>query len=107
MSALTETKELRLTLSARAANVPIVRRVVAGLGDALLLDPALVADMNIAVSEACTNVVRHAYESDGPMVVEIQPTGSSVTFVVGDLGRGIAPTPPQLDPDALGVGLAL
>ena len=53
--------DVRLSLPARAEGVAVVRQALAGLADALDFDPAVLADMKMAVSEACTNVVVHAY----------------------------------------------
>ena len=53
------------------------RRAVAlaGMADALDFEAAVLADMKMAVTEACTNVVVHAYESDsGVLEVEMRAT---------------------------------
>ena len=43
------------------------------MADALDFDAAVLADMKMAVSEACTNVVVHAYEdSDGVLEVDMR-----------------------------------
>src|SRR5918992_627110 len=57
--------DIRLTLPARPENVAVVRHVLGALAEALALPPALVDDVRLAVTEACTNVVRHAYEGEG------------------------------------------
>jgi anti-sigma regulatory factor (Ser/Thr protein kinase) len=59
------------------------------------------------VTEACTNVVRHAYgdgRHPGPIEVEITPTDDALRVVVGDRGRGIGPSPDTTGP---GLGLPL
>src|SRR3954463_5699460 len=62
--------DIELTLPARAENVAVVRHAIGGLGEALDLDPQTLSDVKLAVTEACTNVVVHAYEGgDGPMQV--------------------------------------
>ena len=64
--------EVRLTMPARAEGVGVVRQALAGMADALAFDAAVVADMKMAVTEACTNVVVHAYEGDeGTLEVEM------------------------------------
>ena len=62
--------EVRLTLPARAEGVGVVRQALAGMADALAFNAAVVADMKMAVTEACTNVVVHAYEEHGPGLVD-------------------------------------
>ena len=62
--------DIELTLPARAENVAVVRHAIGGLGEALDLDPQTLSDVKLAVTEACTNVVVHAYDgADGPMQV--------------------------------------
>ena len=57
--------DVRLTLPARPENVAVIRHVLGAFAEALRLPDDLVEDMRLAVTEACTNVVRHAY-ADGP-----------------------------------------
>ena len=64
--------EVRLTMPARAEGVGVVRQALAGMADALAFNAAVVADMKMAVTEACTNVVVHAYEGEeGTLEVEM------------------------------------
>jgi anti-sigma regulatory factor (Ser/Thr protein kinase) len=51
-------------LPARAENIAIVRHAFGALGDAFALAPQTMADIRLAVTEACTNVVVHAYPDD-------------------------------------------
>src|SRR6476646_6299989 len=64
--------EFRLVLPAAAANVAIVRQALAGALGVLGLDETRLLDINAAVSEACNNVVVHAYpDAAGPMDVHL------------------------------------
>lgn len=97
--------DIRLTLPARPENVAVVRHVLGALGDALGLPPAVTDDMRLAVTEACTNVVRHAYPGpEGTIDVVVRPSGETLEIMVSDTGRGIAPSPDSGGP---GLGLAL
>jgi serine/threonine-protein kinase RsbW len=98
--------DVRLTLPARAENVVLVRHVVAALAEALRLPPALIEDVKLAVTEACTNVVRHAYAgSEGPLEVRLEPEdGDALTVVVTDHGEGMRP---GRSDDGPGLGLPL
>jgi serine/threonine-protein kinase RsbW len=98
--------DIELTLPARAENVAVVRHALGGLGEALDLDPQLLSDVKLAVTEACTNVVVHAYAGgDGPMQIAagVEADGK-LMVVVRDRGRGITPRP---DSPGLGLGLPL
>ena len=97
--------DIELTLPARAENVAVVRHAIGGLGEALEVDPQTLSDVKLAVTEACTNVVVHAYDGgEGPMQVAAELGPEALTVVVRDEGRGIVPRP---DSPGLGLGLPL
>jgi serine/threonine-protein kinase RsbW len=99
--------ELRLTLPATAENVIVVRQAVAGLGEAIGLSPARIGDLKTVVSEACNNVVLHAYEDEaGPLEVVAEPNPGELVVQISDRGRGFRPRANEGDP-SLGLGLPL
>ncbi len=99
------TPAFELALPARAENVAVIRHAVGGLGDALDVEEGVLSDMKLAVTEACTNVVVHAYpEGEGPMVLSGVTSGRRLTLVVADEGCGMVPRP---DSPGLGLGLPL
>jgi serine/threonine-protein kinase RsbW len=81
--------ELKLSLPARSENLRRVRRTVSEFAESLGLDEDRVADLRLAVNEACSNVVRHAYETDGQMAVEAKAEGDYLVVTVHDTGRGL------------------
>lgn len=92
-----------VALAGRAENVALVREVLAGLADEVDFGYAL-DDVKAAVSEACNNVVIHAYDGDsGPLEVEVRLRPPELEVVVRDRGVGIGgdAAPPA------GIGLAL
>jgi serine/threonine-protein kinase RsbW len=101
--------EVVLTMPARPEGVGVVRQALAGMADALDYDPSVLADMKMAVTEACTNVVVHAYEAHniGILEVEMLADDEGLTIVVRDHGSGIQPRPARTEPPALGLGLPL
>ena len=68
-------------------------------------DPPL-ADVTLAVSEAVTNVVNHAYidEAQGEVRVKVELSDHEIEVIVEDSGRGMQPRP---DSPGLGMGLPL
>lgn len=86
---------LRMRLAARAENVAVVRHALAGLAERIGMDEVGVADLKTVVTEACTNVVVHAYpnggSAPGPLLVEAEPDSEGVTVTVSDSGSGINP----------------
>jgi anti-sigma regulatory factor (Ser/Thr protein kinase) len=100
-----DTPDLELTLPARAENVAVVRHAVGGLADVLEVADQTLADIKLAVTEACTNVVVHAYpDGEGPMGLSATVDKRLLRIVVRDRGRGIVPRP---DSPGLGLGLPL
>jgi serine/threonine-protein kinase RsbW len=98
--------DLVLSLPARAENVAVVRHAFGGFAEALSVDEQTLADIKLAITEACTNVVIHAYEADedGALEVDASIDDRRLTVVIRDRGRGIVPRP---DSPGLGLGLPL
>jgi serine/threonine-protein kinase RsbW len=98
--------DIELTMPARAENVAIVRHAIGALGEAIAIDAQTLSDIRLAVTEACTNVVVHAYPdgSEGPLEVMATLGGEELTVVVRDEGKGIAA---RTDSPGLGLGLPL
>lgn len=98
--------DVELLLHARAENVAIVRHALGALGEVLEVDEQKLSDIRLAVTEACTNVVVHAYPDgqEGPLEVLATLLGDELLVVVRDEGQGIAPRP---DSPGLGLGLPL
>jgi anti-sigma regulatory factor (Ser/Thr protein kinase) len=86
-----------LTVPARPENIAVVRQAIAGLADTVPIDPNVLADVNMAVTEACTNVILHAYPEtvDGDIELHVVPADEELTVVVRDTGEGIRPRPMQ------------
>ena len=98
--------DVQLTLPARPENVSVIRHVLGAFAEAMHLPDELVEDLRLAVTEACTNVVRHAYPPDvpGPVQICIRPMEEQVCVVVADRGRGIGTSSDTTGP---GLGLPL
>ena len=105
---ISEAPDMRLLLLNRADNVALVRQALHGLADAILLDEHLLSDIKTAVSEACNNVVLHAYHGEeGLLEVYVCPAGEDLQIVVRDEGTGIEPRRPRAEAGVQGVGLSL
>jgi serine/threonine-protein kinase RsbW len=104
--AATGASDVRLTLPARPENVAVVRHVLGAFAEALQLPDPVIEDMRLAVTEACTNVVRHAYADGdpGPVEILIRPEGQTLQVIVTDQGRGLGPSEDTTGP---GLGLPL
>jgi serine/threonine-protein kinase RsbW len=96
-----------MVLPAKSENVAVIRHALAGLAEEIGMDEPGLADLKTVVTEACMNVVVHAYQGQpGPLSVEAEPDESGLTVVVRDEGSGIKP---QADAgrDSLRLGLSL
>jgi anti-sigma regulatory factor (Ser/Thr protein kinase) len=98
---------LEMSLPAQAENVAVVRHALAGLAAEIGMDAAGIADLKTVVTEACMNVVVHAYEGEpGPLDVMAEPSADGLTVIVRDSGVGIRPRP-EVEPSSLRLGLSL
>jgi serine/threonine-protein kinase RsbW len=97
---------VHLSLRSRAENVPLVRETLTGVAEAIGLDEHDLNDIRTAVTEACNNVVLHAYgEQEGPLEVEVHTAGDTVEVVVRDHGSGIRPLISSAQDSAAGIGV--
>jgi anti-sigma regulatory factor (Ser/Thr protein kinase) len=81
--------------------------MLGGVAELLRLDPELLDDLKTAVSEACNNVVMHAYEGgSGPLWVCLYVEPDGIEVVVRDRGRGIPELTPS-DDRLQGVGIPI
>jgi len=104
MSTMALHPDVELRLPARPANIAVVRRVLRDLGERLELDQVVLGDLVLAASEACSNVIMHAYpmEEEGQLHVKAKVSEDAITLLVRDRGRGRGNAGP-----GLGVGLSL
>jgi serine/threonine-protein kinase RsbW len=101
---------LRIRLPAKPENVAVIRQALTGLGDAYELDPDFLSDIRTAVTEACNNVVIHAYPGDQPGLIEVEADagdGTAVDVLVRDYGAGLQPNAVPTKERSLGLGLPL
>jgi serine/threonine-protein kinase RsbW len=118
MSALDNGGEVRtvhLTIPAKAEYIGLGRLALSGLArvhETPLQGEAL-ADLKLALTEACTNAVRHAYDGgDGSVELLYELHADKLVVEVTDDGDGFddEKTLPELDDDELvegGLGIAI
>ncbi len=84
---------VRLVFPARAEYLILARLALAGIARATRIDDETLADLKLAVTEACGNVVRHAYPGpgdEGPVCVTIRADDGLIEIRVEDEGVGLA-----------------
>jgi serine/threonine-protein kinase RsbW len=106
MMPATRTPDMELALPARAVNIAVVRHAFGALGEAFAVDEETLSNIRLAVTEACTNVVVHAYPGDREGLLEVSATlcEDKLEVLVRDEGPGIGP---RADSPGLGLGLPL
>jgi anti-sigma regulatory factor (Ser/Thr protein kinase) len=98
---------LEIRLPANADQIPVARRAVADFCELYGLPAPLVDDVKLVVTEACTNVVLHAYEGverAGMFEVRAHVEPGALLLTVSDQGRGIGASSVNR---GLGLGLRL
>lgn len=104
-----------IELPARAANLSLARASVAAFAAQLPFTVEDLEDIKVAVSEAVSNVILHAYPYGGEGLVRIEATLRAGVFevVVSDSGKGIADVARARQPayttipDRMGLGFVL
>jgi anti-sigma regulatory factor (Ser/Thr protein kinase) len=99
--------ELVRRVPAEAGQVAGIRHAVLSFAEARGATKATRGDIALAVSEACTNVVMHAYvnaAAPGSLTVKASHLNDELVVAVRDDGRGMLPRP---DSPGLGLGLSI
>jgi serine/threonine-protein kinase RsbW len=101
-----------LVIPARPEYVALGRLALTGLLRTKAIEAELIADLKLALTEACSNSVRHAYRDGGHGVVEIRYELESdrLAVEVADEGDGFDPARLRADESELdegGLGIAI
>ncbi len=109
---------IRLSFPAKADYLLLARLALGGVARDLSIGPELLADLRLAVTEACGNAVRHAYDDGGGSVeVAFVVNEDRLEMIVRDSGAGLelpvieslldAEPKPFADPADGGMGIAI
>jgi serine/threonine-protein kinase RsbW len=103
---------VRLTIPARAEYITLCRLALTGIARLRSLSDELLADLKLALTEAASNAVRHAYDSANVGLVEIsyELLPDRLVIEVTDEGEGFVPGEAKDEADELsegGLGIAI
>jgi serine/threonine-protein kinase RsbW len=103
---------VRLTIPARAEYITLCRLALTGIARLRALSDELLADLKLALTEAASNAVRHAYGDKDAGVVDIsyQLFSDRLVIEVTDEGEGFDPAAAEGNAAELsegGLGLAI
>jgi len=102
---MTGGRTVRLTIPARPEYITLSRLALMGLARVRPMSEETLADLKLAITEACSNSVRHAY-GDAAGVVEIsyELDHERIAIEVADDGTGFDHDPAALGGDDLSEG---
>jgi serine/threonine-protein kinase RsbW len=83
--------EMTVSLPRQSHSVPVIRRLAAQILRAFGVDADDIHDVELAISEACANVIQHAVDSDG-YEVSIELAADRCAITVLDRGEGFEPS---------------
>jgi len=111
-SAIGDPVTVRLTIPARAEYITLCRLALTGIARLRELSDELLADLKLALTEAASNSVRHAYgETDvGVVQISYQLFPDRLVIEVVDEGEGFDPVVAEDNVDELsegGLGIAI
>jgi serine/threonine-protein kinase RsbW len=109
---LETSRTVRLRVPARPEYIALARLALSGLAELSPLSDEDVADLKLALTEAVSNSVRHAYAGgDGFVSIAYELSATALQIEVVDDGAGFDPAvPARLDGDELsegGLGIAI
>ncbi len=101
---------VRLTIPAKPEYITLLRLALTGLAGLRPLPDETLGDLKLAVTEAASNSVRHAYENgDGVVEVVYELDDDRLTVEVADNGQGFVPGSRddrgELDEGGLGIAI--
>jgi serine/threonine-protein kinase RsbW len=88
-----EGRSVRLTIPARPEYITLGRLALTALAGVHPVSDETLHDLKLALTEACTNSVKHAYEEGGEGTVDIlyELQADRLAVEVGDAGTGFEP----------------
>jgi len=99
-----QARAVRLCIPAKPEYIALGRLALTGLARVRSLPEDVLADLKLALTEACTNSVRHAYdEGEGIVEIRYELHQDRLVIEVSDAGEGFDPVDPP-DNSALGEG---
>ncbi len=97
---------VRLELASRPEHVSLVRELLGGVAEATSIDVGTMDDVRTAVTEACNNVVQHAYDGAlGPVELDLTLEDHALEVSVRDRGAGMREPALAPGPESHHIGL--
>jgi len=98
-------RTVRLTIPAKPEYITLSRLALAGLSRVRSFSDETLADLKLALTEACSNSVRHAYENgEGHVDISFELREDRLIVEVTDGGTGFEPEQEAKSDDVLSEG---
>lgn len=88
-----DVKTYQLRIPSQSDNLELIREVVGKISKKVGFDDEEASKIELAVDEACANVIKHAYERDQkkPIEIVVKIEFGKLTIIITDQGKGFDP----------------
>ena len=88
-----EANKFNLRIPSRTDNLEIIREFIIGIAKRFGFKEDSIGEIELAVDEACANVIKHAYHYDENKKIDItvETNGRILTITITDQGTGFDP----------------
>jgi serine/threonine-protein kinase RsbW len=88
-----KSKENKLIVTSRTENLSRIREFITANAEEAGMAKEAIGEIILAVDEACTNIIKHAYKSypDGEITINVACSGNKFTIMIMDQGRSFEP----------------
>jgi serine/threonine-protein kinase RsbW len=83
----------KLKVTSRTENLTVIREFIQSAAEQVGIKPGVTEDVMLAVDEACTNIIKHAYRSfpDGEILLRLKYSDHKLTITIVDYGHSFHP----------------
>ncbi len=83
----------KLKISSRTENLSLIREFIQSAAEQVGIKPGIAEDVMLAVDEACTNIIKHAYQSqpEGEILLKLKYSNYKLTIIIIDYGKSFHP----------------
>jgi len=85
--------QFEIELESKVDNLPIITDFIHNTLTRFQVDASTINKVQLAVDEACTNIMMYAYSSTaGPLTITLEVGGEDITITIKDKGKPFDPT---------------
>ena len=92
-----------IEVESKLENIPVISNFIADTLDGFAVGPAIIFKVQLAVDEACTNIIKHAYSGQiGIITLTCELLDDNLVITIRDKGKPFNPCsvpPPDLEAD--------